>query len=53
MQLLRNIKDLTKTEENKDVTSNEILQWARQGEVQMTQKAVLNNLRVDQEFYAI
>ena len=27
--MVETIKELTKTEENEDVTSNEVLQWAR------------------------
>ena len=47
------IKELTKSEENKDVTSYQVLLWARQVEAQRTQTAVLNNLKVNQEFDAI
>ena len=47
------IKELTKTEENKDVMSNDIPQWAKWVEAQRTQTAVLNNLKIDQECNAI
>ena len=47
------IKKLTKSEENKDVTSNQAPQWARQVEAQITHTAVLNNLKINQEFDAI
>ena len=47
------ITELTESEDHKDVTSNWVLLWARQVEAQGTQTAVLNNLKVNQVFYAI
>ena len=47
------IKELRETEENKDVTSNEVLQWARWVEAHRTQMAVHNNLKIDQEYHVI
>ena len=47
------IKELTKIEGNKDVTSNQVLLCARQVEAQRMQTAVLNNLKVNQENDAI
>ena len=46
------IKELTKSEENKDVTSNQVFIWTRQVEAHRTQTAVVNNLKVNQEFNA-
>ena len=47
------IKDITKNEENKDVTGNQVLLWPRQVEVQRTQMAFLNSFKVNQEFNTI
>ena len=47
------IKELTKTEENKDDTSGQVLLWARQVGAQRAQTAVLSNLKVDRKSDAI
>ena len=44
------IKEFTKSEENKDVASNQVLLWERQVEAQGTQTTVLNSLKVNQKF---
>ena len=41
------IKELTQTEESKDVTSDKVLLWTRQVKAQRTKTAVLNNLKVN------
>ena len=46
------VRELTKGGNNK-VTSNQVLLWARQVEAKRTQTAVLNDLKVYQEFDAI
>ena len=46
------ISELTKGK-NKDVTINQVLPWARWVEVQRVQTAVLNDLKIYQEFDAI
>ena len=40
-------KELTESEENKDVTSYEVLQWARQVEAQTRETAVLIHFKAD------
>ena len=47
------IKELTKSEENEDVTSYQVLLWATHVETQTTQTAFLNNLKVNHKFNAI
>ena len=51
--IVKIIKEPTLSEENTDFTSNQVLLWARQIESQRTQTAVLNNVKVNQEFDTI
>ena len=46
------IRELSKGE-NKDMTSNQVLFWPKQVEAQRAQTAVLNDLKVYQQFDAI
>ena len=51
--LVEIIKELIKTEESKDVTSEQVLAWAKRVEAQKAQSAIINSLKETKDFNRI
>ena len=48
--LVEIIREFTKNEESKDVTSEQVLAWAKRVKVQKAQSVIINNLNETKDF---